>query len=301
VNTVIGVDIGGTQIKAAAFSSEGETLHQLVAPTNDAPGSSPPQFAVHAKNLVEGLEALIGTRVKHVGISAPGLAARDGRSIAYMPGRMHGLERFDWSAWLQRENVPVLNDAHAALLGEVWRGAAAGMRDVILLTLGTGVGGAIWADGRLLQGHIGRAGHFGHLCLDPEGEPTITNMPGGLENWIGNHNILARSGGKFETTHDLVAAYENGDPFARAIWLHSVRALGCAIASLVNVLDPEAVVIGGGIARAGKSLFEPLSRVLDEVEWRPADARVRLLPAKLGEWAGAQGAAFAAGVARVSP
>lgn len=294
MSTVIGVDIGGTQIKAAAFSSEGDVLHQLVAPTDDAPGSSPPQFAVHARSLVEKLEAITGSRAKHVGLSAPGLAARDGRSIAYMPGRMHGLERFDWSAWLQREKVPVLNDAHAALLGEVWRGAAAGLRNVILITLGTGVGGAIWADGRLLQGHIGRAGHLGHMCLDPDGQPTITNMPGGLENWIGNHNILARSEGKFATTHDLVSAYENGDVFARAIWLRAVRALGCAIASLVNIVDPEAVVIGGGIARAGNSLFEPLRRVLDEVEWRPAGARVRLLPAQLGEWAGAQGAAFAA-------
>jgi glucokinase len=206
---------------------------------------------------------------------------------------MHGLEGFDWPDWLGRR-VPVLNDAHAALLGEVWQGAARGMRDAILLTLGTGVGGAIWAGGRLLRGNLGRAGHFGHLCLDPHGAPTITGIPGGLENWIGNHNIAERTGGRFATTHALVAAYQAGDTFAAEVWLQSVRALGCAIASLVNVLDPQAVVIGGGIAQAGSALFDPLARVLDEVEWRPAGFSVPVVPARLGEWAGAYGAAFAA-------
>lgn len=293
MSVLIGIDIGGTQIKAAAFSAEGALLHQRTAPTEDAPGHSPPRFASHARALVQELETAVGERVERIGISAPGLAAKDARSIAYMPGRMHGLEGFDWSAWLGR-SVPVLNDAHAALLGEAWQGAARGMQDVVMLTLGTGVGGAILADGKLLRGHIGRAGHLGHVCLDPLGAPTITGMPGGLEDWIGNHNIAARSEGRFATTHELVAAYEDGDAFAAKVWAKSVRALGCAIASLVNIVDPEAVVIGGGIARAGNSLFVPLQSVLDEVEWRPAGAKVRLLPATLGEWAGAYGAAFAA-------
>jgi glucokinase len=292
VSLAIGVDLGGTQIKAAAFSANGELLHQRTAATEDASGHAPPAFARNVRTLVAELESALGTRVERLGVSAPGLVARDGRSIGYMPGRMHGLENFDWSVWLERP-VPVVNDAHAALLGEVWQGAARGLRDAILLTLGTGVGGAIWADGRLLRGHLGRAGHLGHLCLDPDGAPTITGIPGGLENWIGNHNIGERTGGRFATTHELVAAYESGDTLAAKVWLRSLRGLGCAIASLVNVLDPEAVILGGGIARAGHALFEPLQRVLDEVEWRPADSQVRLLPAMLGEWAGAYGAAFA--------
>lgn len=290
---VIGVDLGGTQIKAAAFSERGDLLHQRTAPTEDAPGDGPPKFAQNVRVLVEELEACVGGRVERIGISAPGLAAADDRSIGFMPGRMHGLEEFNWSDWLSR-SVPVLNDAHAALLGEVWQGAARGMRDAILLTLGTGVGGAIWAGGRLLRGHLGRAGHFGHLCLDPLGPPTITGIPGGLEDWIGNHNITERTDGRFATTHELVAAYEAGDAFAAEVWLRSVRALGCAVASLINALDPQVVVIGGGIACAGRSLFEPLAHVLDEVEWRPAGVSVPIVPAKLGEWAGAYGAAFRA-------
>jgi glucokinase len=227
-----------------------------------------------------------------VGLSAPGLAARDRRSIAHMPGRLAGLEKLDWTAYLARNSlVPVTNDAHASLLGEAWIGAAAGLRDVIMLTLGTGVGGAILADGRLLRGAIGRAGHLGHICLDVNGPPDIVGIPGSLEDFVGNHSVGVRSGGRFETTHALIAAYVAGDPFASELWLRSVRALACGIASLINVLDPEAVIIGGGIAQAGPALFDPLAHELDALEWRPAGHRMEIIPAQLGEWAGAIGAA----------
>jgi glucokinase len=290
---ILGIDIGGTQIKASAFSADGVLLARNTAQTEDAPGRGIPRFAHHVKALINAMQSKVGEQASGIGISAPGLAAKDARSIAHMPGRMHGLEGFDWSAWLGC-HVPVLNDAHAALFGEVWQGAAKGMQHAILLTLGTGVGGAIWSDGRLLKGHTGRAGHLGHVSLDPLGAPTITGIPGGLEDWIGNHNIVQRSAGRFATTHELVAAYVAGDSFATEVWLKSIRALGCAIASFINVLDPEAVLIGGGIARAGDALFLPLQKVLDETEWRPAGARVKLLPATLGEWAGTYGAACAA-------
>jgi glucokinase len=187
--------------------------------------------------------------------------------------------------------VPVRNDAHASLLGEVWIGAARGMRDVILLTLGTGVGGAVICDGHLLRGHLGRAGHLGHISLDIHGAPGICRTPGALEDWIGNHNIRERTGGRFATTHELVAAYRTGDPTASEAWLKSIRALACAIASFVNILDPETVLIGGGIAQAGDALFSPLAAELAGVEWRPGGHAVKVLPAALGEWAGAIGAA----------
>ena len=291
MTVAIGVDLGGTQIKARAITADGRELAQATAPTQDGPRSGTPRFAENVRRLVAELEGSVRSPIHTVGISAPGLAALDGRSIAYMPGRMDGLEGFDWSQWLERE-VRVINDGHAALAGEVWQGAGRGLRDTFMLTLGTGVGGAIWANGQLLRGHLGRAGHLGHLSLDVSGPPTITGMPGGLEDWIGNYNILQRTNGRFATTHHLVAAYETGDAFASEVWLRSVRALGCAIASLVNVLDPAAVIIGGGIARAGAALFQPLAAVLDECEWRPTGRCVQILPAELGEWAGTYGAAW---------
>jgi glucokinase len=166
------------------------------------------------------------------------------------------------------------------------------LRDAIMLTLGTGVGGAILADGNLLRGHIGRAGHLGHICLDFRSSVTsIVGTPGALECQVGNYNIRERTGGRFATTHALIAAARAGDAFARGGWLESVRALACAIASFVNILDPEALIIGGGIAQAGDALFEPLENELARIEWRPGGHAVRIIPAALGEWAGAIGAA----------
>jgi glucokinase len=185
----------------------------------------------------------------------------------------------------------VANDAHSALAGEAWMGAARGLQNAILLTLGTGVGGAILADGKILSGHLGRAGHLGHTCLDVHGPPSIVGTPGALEDFIGNHNIAARTAGRFSTTHELIAAYQAGEPEAVAIWLASIHALACAIASFVNILDPEAVIIGGGIAQAGDALFTPLRAELDKIEWRPGGRAVKVLPAGLGDFAGAIGAA----------
>ena len=227
-----------------------------------------------------------------VGISAPGLVSADRQAISFLPGRLHGIEGFDWGKLLGRPGlVPVTNDAHASLIGEAWIGAATGLRDAIMLTLGTGVGGAILLDGKILRGRIGRAGHFGHACLDVAGPPSITGMPGALECAIGNWNIRERSGGRFETTHALIAAHRAGDEFASEVWLKSIRALACALASFINILDPEAIILGGGIAQAGDALFGPLREEIAKVEWRPAGHTVPILPATLGEWAGAIGAA----------
>ncbi len=204
---------------------------------------------------------------------------------------MAGLEGFRWADFLQRR-VNVLNDAHAALLGEVWQGAAAGARDAVLLTLGTGVGGAIISGGHLLTGHIGRAGHLGHITLDRHGAPGITGTPGSLEDAVGNATVAARSQGRFASTRDLLGAVQAGDAFAGQVWDASVQALAAGMASLINAFDPEVFILGGGIAAgAGDLLLTPLSRHLDAMEWRPGGHRVRVVIATLGEWAGATGAA----------
>jgi glucokinase len=228
-----------------------------------------------------------------IGLSAPGLAAHDGRSIKVMPGRLSGLEGLDWTEFLGTPRpVPVLNDAHAALLGEAWLGAARGFRNVFMLTLGTGVGGAAIVDGHLLKGALGRAGHLGHISLDLEGPRDVCGMPGSLEVLAGNCTVEARSSGRWKTTHELVEAHRQGDPQATTVWLKSVWALGCGISSLINVLDPEAVIIGGGIARSGEALFEPLEKFVRDTEWDVGTAPVKILPAQLGELAGACGAAW---------
>jgi glucokinase len=289
----IGLDLGGTEIKCAAFSGDGTVLAQTVRATRDGePGQGEPAFVTEARRAVEDISRQTGGVPLRLGVAAPGLAAADGRSIAFMPERLIGLENLVWSEALGFPGpVPVLNDAHAALLGEVWQGAAQGRRNVVLLTLGTGVGGAIMIDGRLVRGHIGRAGHLGHLTVDHHGPPTITGTPGGIELAIGNVTLPERTGGRFSMTRDLADAAMAGDAFAREVWRESVHALAAHIAGLICALDPECIVVAGGLSTLDGFLFDPLNEFLDIFEWRPNGHRVPILKARLGAWAGTYGAA----------
>lgn len=284
----IGIDLGGTAIKAAVVTDEGTLLAEANQPFEDRD-----MLWAHAiRDLVRRFEAEQGPAAG-IGLSAPGLAARSGRCISHLPGRLKGLEGLDWTEFLGRgEVVPVLNDAHAALLGESWLGAARGMEDVAMLTLGTGVGGAAIVDGHLLKGHIGRAGHLGHMTVDFNGPLDDVNTPGSIELEIGHKTVAARSGGRFGSTRALVEAHLAGDAEATRLWSRSVKALAACIASIANVLDPEAVIVGGGAAKAGAALFEPLARHLDTFEWRPGGAAVRIIPPGLGDIAGAYGSAW---------
>jgi glucokinase len=293
----IGVDLGGTGVKCAAIDlTTREILHQDTRPTDDGKLiDGQPAFVVAIQSLVQATEAAIGRPAAGVGVSAPGLASKDETHIAFMEGRLAGLAYLNWGNMLGRPGtVPVLNDAQAALLGEVWMGAAKDLKNVFMLTLGTGVGGAAMVDGHLLRGHVGRAGHLGHITVDYTGPGDIVKTPGSLEDAVGNATIQQRSNGQFETTLDLIKAVEQGDARAKTIWNESLKALAAGIASLVNVLDPEAVIIGGGISVAGATLFDPLAVYLDEFEWRPMGQAAKLLPAKLGPWAGCYGMAYRA-------
>ena len=282
---ILGLDLGGTHLKALCLTFEGAEIARATAP------SGGDDWKHSVKQCVNQLVETHGTPAS-IGVAAPGLPAKDERSIAHLPGRLPGLEGLDWQDFLGFDKpVPVLNDAHAALLGEVWLGAAKSLLDVILLTLGTGVGGAILANGKILRGHLGRAGHFGHISIHADGSPDIVNTPGSLEDAVGNHSLHTRSGGRFHSTADLVAAVKAGDPQAAAVWQTTICDLAVGIVSLINVLDPEAVVIGGGIALAGDDLFLPLAAEMERVEWHPNGQGVPTLPAALGEWAGAIGAA----------
>lgn len=288
-HSILGLDIGGTSVKAIAARPDGTLLQQYHVPFEL---ESPMGFALACDSILAQVRSTYGEPCK-IGLSAPGIASRDGKCIAYMPGRFDGLEGLDWGERFGRpEGVPVLNDAHAALMGEVWLGAARQCLDAVLITLGTGVGGAILSGGRLLKGHGGKGGHIGHMSLDPEGPPDICGAPGSLEMAIGNFNIQERSLGRFPTTHALIEAYQRGDAFASQVWLRSVKSLAAAIASLGNLLDPEVVILGGGIARADRRLLDPLNGYLNDMEWRPGGRRLRLELAQLGDFAGAFGAAF---------
>ena len=287
----IGVDLGGTNIKIAAVSHDGDVLEYQTAETaDDVEGGA---WANTIKETIEQLQKNRGFAATHIGVASPGLAAKDGLSIANMQGRLEGLQGLIWGDVLKTSRpVLVLNDAHAALLGEVWKGAAQGFTNVVLLTLGTGVGGAVLADGRLLKGHLGRAGHLGHISLNPDGELDIVGTPGSLEEMIGNYNLFTRSKGRFNSTRELVEAHLEGDKLATSIWMRSIHHLAAGLTSIINSFDPEVIILGGGISRAGSALFEPLASELDRIEWRPLGHKVGIIPAALGDLAGPLGAVY---------
>jgi glucokinase len=287
VKFAIGIDLGGTRIKGTAVDADGNILHRLYTPTFDGDDA----VWKHAvADTVNDLLGKINGNDSVIGISAPGLPSDDNTTIVYMPGRMQGLENFSWSDFLQTPTY-VLNDAVAALIAETTSGAAKNKRHVVMLTLGTGVGGAILIDGKPYQGAFNKAGHFGHMVIDEGGARDVTGMPGSLEDCIGNCTIEKRSNGRFSSTHDMLISFSNGDTFAKEIWLRSVRQLAIGIASITNILSPQVVVLGGGIAEAGSVLFEPLNKYLEEFEWRAGGNKVEIVKAVYGDLAGTIGAA----------
>ena len=286
--TAIGIDLGGTRIKTAVLNAEGTLLHQQSFPTRDGGEGL---WKETIKDAVSLLAEELELSDYILGISAPGIPNTQNTAIAFMPGRLEGLQDFEWDMFLGHP-TSVLNDAIAAMMAETGLGAAKDKKNVVLLTLGTGVGGAILIDGKPYQGYFQKAGHIGHIAVDDSSEPDITGMPGSLENAIGNCTVQKRSLGQYHDTKDLLQAYRQGSHFARWVWLTSVQKLAVGIASIVNTLSPECVVLGGGITEAGNDLFDPLQEFLDLYEWRPGGAKTEIIKAHYGETAGAIGAAL---------
>lgn len=283
----LGIDLGGTNIKSVLLSPDGEILKTDSTPTNDDAGDQPWKQGV--KDVLASYQQLTGNGIRRVGISAPGLADKDNTCIANLPNKLIGIENFIWSDFLGIDTC-VLNDAHAALVAESKLGAGKGYQDIVLLTLGTGVGGGVVIDGKLVQGKQGRAGHFGHISVSTNRGQSITGTPGSLENAIGETTVRYRTYGRYPTTKDLVDAYKTGDTFATWVWLRSVQQLSRGLVSLINAFSPEVIIIGGGITKAGDSLFKPLQDFLDVYEWRPLDFKTPVVRAAMGEHAGAVGA-----------
>ena len=284
---VIGLDIGGSNVKSVCVLPDGEVLAQESIHT----AREQPDWTQRVRDHVAALEAARGSAARTIGVAAPGIPAADGRSIWWMQGRLAEVQGLDWTTFLGRPTpVPVINDAQAALLGEVWAGAAEGYANVLMLTLGTGVGGAAIVDGRLLRGHLGRAGHVGHISLDPHGPLDIVNTPGSFEDAVGDCGIERRSGGRFKSMSEVLTRFDY-DPEAARAWKQWVAALAAGVTSLINVLDPEIVILGGGMANR-ESVLDHLRAALDRIEWRPHGRAVRVERASASEFSGAMGAAW---------
>ena len=283
---VIGIDLGGTAIKLGRFSVDGTCLQSLSVPT--------PQPATPEAVLAVMVEAIAqvdpASASVAIGVGTPGPADAAGRiaRVAINLTNWHDVPLADWLEAKTNRPTILANDANCAGLGEAWLGAGRRFNNFILLTLGTGVGGAIILDGKLFVGPDGAAGELGLITLNPDGPPCNSGNQGSLEQYVSVPAIRRRTG--LEPA-DLGAMAKAGDPEALTFWRNYGKDLGAGLASLIYVLTPEAIAIGGGVCASAEFFFPA---ALEEIERRvlpSSRAGLKLLCAELGNQAGMVGAA----------
>jgi len=190
--------------------------------------------------------------------------------------------------------LAIENDANAALLGEAWLGAARGLQHVVMLPLGTGVGGAAMIDGVMLHGASGFAGEIGHTVVEPDGLPCVCGGYGCLEQYVSGTAIarLAQPHYGTATSETVAQAARRGEAEALAIFQRVGWYLGIACANMAQLLNPQCIVIGGGVGEACDLFCEPLRRVMGERTMFEIYQQVRVVPAACGPFAGSLGAAY---------
>lgn len=283
---VIGVDLGGTAIKLARFDHTGEVLAEATIPTPQP--SLPGAVCIAICDAIDQLDPEHSADLVGVGLPGPmDAAARVARVCINLPG-WEEVPLADWLEPRLGRRVTLANDGNCALVGEAWKGAARGCSDVVLLTLGTGVGGGVMLGGVLFTGHNGAAAEPGLIGVDPEGLPCNSGNRGSLEQFASIAALRRLWDGE---PAELANRAFKGDPEALAVWEQYGRTLGIGISSLVYVLTPQKVLLGGGLAAAAEHFLPAVRR---EVEMRvQAVSREGLLieACALGNGAGRLGAA----------
>lgn len=296
MKTVVGVDAGGTVIKAAVYGAAWDVLAATQRPTPQPAAADAVLDAV--VSIASGVCEQAGVRATAIGVAVPGIVDEDtgfvrlAANLGFRDTPVRDLVR-DAAA----VGVTVVNDAWAACLAEWRQGAARGVDDVLMITLGTGIGGAAIAGGRRVRGSSGAAGELGHIVVSPDGEPCGCGARGCLET-IASARAVARryaaiAGG--ETSADAAEVVKKaiaGDRAAGRVWMEAVAGLASALATCVTVLDPALIVVGGGMAAAGEALVEPLRHQLHRRLTLRKPPRV--VTALHGSTAGRLGAALSA-------
>jgi len=314
----VGIDVGGTKILGVVIDSGGEVVAEERRDTVDHGRDIVADLAAIAGQLLSALSRSNETACERpmratVGVGVPGLVDLDGL-LRFAPNLL-GANGTAVRAGLQDclgddVLVQVENDATCAAAGECAVGAGAGRQDVLFVTLGTGIGGSILSGGRILRGAANFSGEIGHVVVDPQGPPCGCGRRGCWERYASGSGlgriardaanagqadrITALAGGDPEGVRGehVVLAASQGDPQAAAILTEFAWWLALGLGNLANILDPEVIVIGGGLVRAGDALFRPVQeafgRQLEGADVRPA---VPIVPALLGDRGGAIGAA----------
>jgi len=283
---VIGLDLGGTAIKAGRFNQAGDCLQALTVATVCPP--YPDQVLAQMAAAIASLDP--EHTVEAIGVGTPGptdAAGRIARIAINLPGWIEVPVADYLEAQLGRPTV-VANDANCACLGEAWLGAGRPFRDLVMVTLGTGVGGAVMLNGQLFLGRHGAAAEPGLVTLNPEGPPCNSGNRGSLEQYCSVRAVRRQTGQ--EPSH-LAARARAGDADAIAFWQQYGRWLGAGLASSIYLLTPEAIILGGGLS-ASADLFLP--SILTELQQRVMATsydNLQVCIAQLGSQAGRVGAA----------
>ena len=311
---VLGIDIGGTNLVVGSVAEDGSALHALASePTQAEAGSSDVLdrlVALAQGAIAETRRQVPGAEIAGVGVGAPGpLNTRSGIVLltpnlgwVNLPLRRIIHDRLGLPAALD-------NDANCAVLGEWWVGAARGARHAIGLTIGTGIGGGLILEGRLYHGASDVAGEIGHTTIDTEGRRCKCGNYGCLEAYASGPNIALRAREALEagaesllrgrvsghlgriTAQTVYEAAAEGDELALEVVNDTAKFLAVGVANLLNVFNPEVVVVCGGVTLAGDHLFVPLRREVARRAFKPAVTACRIVPGELVGTAGVYGAA----------
>jgi glucokinase len=311
----LAVDIGGTKILTALVRADGRVAARARV---DTPGRG-------VEPVLQAVEVTAATVLREgpadrseivaVGVGAPGPMNPE-TGVVYDPPNMDGWHDVPLGTLLTaRLGMPAFieNDANAAALGEWWMGAGRGVSDLIYITVSTGIGGGIVISDRLLHGTSGTAGEVGHMTIDLSGPPCLCGRGNGHLEVLASGTAIARmareavlagrpsaalalAAGRPEAiTASLVEqAAREGDAVAREVFSRAATYLGVGLANLIHVLNPQRIIIGGGVTKAGEMLFEPVRRVALARSFARPGADVEIVPAALGDDVGAVGAAAVA-------
>ena len=310
---VIGIDIGGTNLVVGAVAEDGSRCRHLRSePTRpeDGPAAVLARLTTLAQGVIAETLGEPGAEVIGIGVGAPGpLDTRTGvifltPNLGWvdMPLRQRMADALGYPTTLD-------NDANCAVLGGWWQGAARGSEHVVGVTIGTGVGGGVIIGGRLYHGASDCAGEFGHTTLDAQGRKCKCGNYGCLEAYASGPSIANRAveairagavsvipakvGGDLDlvTAQEVYQASQEGDEVALEVVRDAARYLGAGIANLINIFNPEVVVVCGGVTQAGERLFAPLRQEVTRRAFRPAVEACRIVPGELSGTAGVYGAA----------
>jgi glucokinase len=305
----IGIDLGGTFIKFGLLDEDLRATETFQLPTPQGADAVIAQMIQGAKQAMDRF-GVSDSDVVGVGVGSPGpLDVKKGIVIDMpnLPGMKGAPLRDGVGEGLGKKSV-LVNDANAAAMGEYLCGAGKGTTHMILLTLGTGVGGGIILDGRLFLGGNDIAGELGHMIVEAGGEPCPCGQKGCLERYCSATNIAAyanrlladgresalqeafKSNGAV-TTKDINEARLAGDVFAEEVWDRGLYYLGVGCASIARIFDPEEIVLAGGLTKAGDDLLLPVRRHFEEQSWTLTPPLTRIELATLGADAGSLGAA----------